>query len=471
MLQRNFSEETYGNALPSDNLDGTVVPCKLFIGGLSYDTTDNSLAAYFSQFGTVASATVLRDPINSHSRGFGFVTFIDDVGARRVLAQSKNHIVDGRKVEAKFAFPKSQNHAKKPVMSSSALQYGLPLGLGISDTTFMNNIPMGLYENTGNYENHRLNSDIYPQSQRQPYYDFEAFDMPSSVAPSHKNQYNMSGTISSQSFHTDNFSPQPYNIDSSFADLGSYRGTSDSHSYRRKTVAHVEAYKDISQTQRELYLTQRINSLHIVELEEDKSKVFLLGIHSDTKEPDIRDFCATFGEVLQIIKLPQGIAEVTFRNSASRSKFINYQKLSGKLFLDGNEISVSASLEFLKKKQQPLLRRTISTSAALEGDKSHEFEADVLSSSATNSPLIRASSLTQNMLGSPSESVKVISIKRPLLRNDKNRSLSVIASASANVRSSLFENDVGRRSSTIADMQQRSLLSPASQQSLVHHKE
>lgn len=80
--------------------------CKLFIGGLSYDTTDASLSRYFEKYGQVASAVVMRDAATLRSRGFGFVTFCTLKAANDVVNYPK-HVVDGRKVEAKFAVPRS----------------------------------------------------------------------------------------------------------------------------------------------------------------------------------------------------------------------------------------------------------------------------------------------------------------------------------------------------------------------------
>lgn len=78
---------------------------KLFIGGLSYETTDDSLAVYFSQFGQILSAVVLRDQESNRSRGFGFVTFVTHEAAQNALSHH-HHIIDGRKVESKFAVPR-----------------------------------------------------------------------------------------------------------------------------------------------------------------------------------------------------------------------------------------------------------------------------------------------------------------------------------------------------------------------------
>ena len=47
---------------------------KLFIGGLSFETTDESLRSHFEQWGTLTDCVVMRDPSTKRSRGFGFVT-------------------------------------------------------------------------------------------------------------------------------------------------------------------------------------------------------------------------------------------------------------------------------------------------------------------------------------------------------------------------------------------------------------
>ena len=79
---------------------------KLFIGGLSFDTTDETFRSYFSQFGEVTDAFVLRDNITKRSRGFGFVTFKTEKGADDCLAYDRPHILDKRQVEAKKATPR-----------------------------------------------------------------------------------------------------------------------------------------------------------------------------------------------------------------------------------------------------------------------------------------------------------------------------------------------------------------------------
>merc|ERR1719367_1357964 len=66
-------------------------PLKMFVGGLSQETTSHSLNAYFSQFGNVSSI-VMMDKTTGRSRGFGFVDF-DNEQLMQAVLQSQ-HVVD-----------------------------------------------------------------------------------------------------------------------------------------------------------------------------------------------------------------------------------------------------------------------------------------------------------------------------------------------------------------------------------------
>ncbi len=59
---------------------------------------------YFSQFGQLEHAEVMKDRYTGKSRGFGFVTFTDSGAAQR--AMGTEHSIDGRRCEAKLALPK-----------------------------------------------------------------------------------------------------------------------------------------------------------------------------------------------------------------------------------------------------------------------------------------------------------------------------------------------------------------------------
>uniref|UniRef100_A0A2I2Y8Y1 RRM domain-containing protein n=1 Tax=Gorilla gorilla gorilla TaxID=9595 RepID=A0A2I2Y8Y1_GORGO len=75
---------------------------KPFIGGLSFETTDDGLREHFEKWGTLTDCVVMRDPQTKCSRGFGFVTcsYIEEVDAAMC---ARPHKVDGCVVEPKRA--------------------------------------------------------------------------------------------------------------------------------------------------------------------------------------------------------------------------------------------------------------------------------------------------------------------------------------------------------------------------------
>jgi RNA recognition motif-containing protein len=77
----------------------TVGPTRLFVGGLSWDTTSDTLRAAFAKFGPVSEATVITDRATGRSRGFGFVTFDDTVAATAALKGMNGAELDGRNIK------------------------------------------------------------------------------------------------------------------------------------------------------------------------------------------------------------------------------------------------------------------------------------------------------------------------------------------------------------------------------------
>jgi len=78
---------------------------KLYFGGLSYNTTDDSLKAAVQSYGTVSSAKVIMDRETGRSRGFGFVEMSTDDEADAVLKALDGQQVDGRMVRVSVARP------------------------------------------------------------------------------------------------------------------------------------------------------------------------------------------------------------------------------------------------------------------------------------------------------------------------------------------------------------------------------
>jgi len=76
---------------------------KLFIGGLSWDTTDESLRKVFEEVGEVVSSRVVTDRETGRSRGFGFVEYNDSRDAEDAREKLNGQEVDGRTIRVDFA--------------------------------------------------------------------------------------------------------------------------------------------------------------------------------------------------------------------------------------------------------------------------------------------------------------------------------------------------------------------------------
>jgi RNA recognition motif-containing protein len=74
----------------------TVGPTKLFVGGLSWETTGEDLRQAFSKFGNVTEATVIADRGTGRSRGFGFVSYESPAEAAEAAKQMDGAELDGR---------------------------------------------------------------------------------------------------------------------------------------------------------------------------------------------------------------------------------------------------------------------------------------------------------------------------------------------------------------------------------------
>jgi len=86
----------------SATLENQCHPRKIFIGGLAHKTTTQQLRDYFSRYGAIVDAVVLRWP-DGRSRGFGYVTFSDTAAVTAALRVS--HQVGGRHIDVKRAVP------------------------------------------------------------------------------------------------------------------------------------------------------------------------------------------------------------------------------------------------------------------------------------------------------------------------------------------------------------------------------
>ena len=97
---------------------------KLYIGGLSFDTTDESLGAAFAQAGTVVSAIVIKDRNTGRSRGFGFVEMSTDEEAAKGIEMWDGKELDGRTVKVNEAKPMADRPPRRDNYSQGGGGFG-----------------------------------------------------------------------------------------------------------------------------------------------------------------------------------------------------------------------------------------------------------------------------------------------------------------------------------------------------------
>uniref|UniRef100_A0A8R1EW51 RRM domain-containing protein n=1 Tax=Caenorhabditis japonica TaxID=281687 RepID=A0A8R1EW51_CAEJA len=158
-------EEARLNADSDDGSHGSQDPGKMFIGGLSWQTTAENLRDYFGKFGEVNECMVMRDPATKRARGFGFITFVDPSSVDKVL-NSRDHELDGKKIDPKVAFPKRTQ--AKLVTKTKKVFIG-----GLSATSTLEDMKM-YFETYGKVEDAMLMYD--KATQRHRGFGFVTFD-------------------------------------------------------------------------------------------------------------------------------------------------------------------------------------------------------------------------------------------------------------------------------------------------------
>jgi RNA recognition motif-containing protein len=78
---------------------------KIYVGNLSYSTTDDSLKNAFAAFGNVVSAAVITDKMSGRSKGFGFVEMSTDEEAQAAVTKMDGQELDGRQIKVNEARP------------------------------------------------------------------------------------------------------------------------------------------------------------------------------------------------------------------------------------------------------------------------------------------------------------------------------------------------------------------------------
>lgn len=93
---------------------------KLFVGNLSFNTTENELQDMFAQHGTVVEANLMTDRETGRPRGFGFVTMSTPEEAQKAIDALNGTSIDGRAINVNIARPRED----RPPRSGGGGGYG-----------------------------------------------------------------------------------------------------------------------------------------------------------------------------------------------------------------------------------------------------------------------------------------------------------------------------------------------------------
>jgi RNA recognition motif-containing protein len=99
---------------------------KLFVGGLSFSTSNERLREAFAAVGTVESASIVTDRDTGRSRGFGFVEMATPEDAEQAINRLNGSSLDGRTIQVERA--KSPGAASRPAGGRGGYGGGRPGG-------------------------------------------------------------------------------------------------------------------------------------------------------------------------------------------------------------------------------------------------------------------------------------------------------------------------------------------------------
>jgi len=94
---------------------------KLYVGNLSFNTTENELQELFAQAGTVQEVSLMQDKFTGKSRGFAFVTMGSDEDAQNAISKLNGQTVEGRPLTVNEARPRERDRPAVVVVVAAAM--------------------------------------------------------------------------------------------------------------------------------------------------------------------------------------------------------------------------------------------------------------------------------------------------------------------------------------------------------------
>ncbi|XP_050102509.1 uncharacterized protein LOC126582409 [Malus sylvestris] len=125
--QSNHNLDNEGNEFRDSFSHRDSAAGKLFVGGVSWETTEENFSNYFSKYGEIVDSVIMIDKHTGKPRGFGFVTFSDPMVIDSVL--EVEHVIDGRVVEVKRTVPRGDVGFKGASKRKKIFVGGIPTSL------------------------------------------------------------------------------------------------------------------------------------------------------------------------------------------------------------------------------------------------------------------------------------------------------------------------------------------------------
>lgn len=97
---------------------------KIYVGNMSYETSEEDLKQSFEAFGKVESATIMKDKFSGQSKGFGFVEMFSKSEAQSAIDGLNDKELKGRKLKVNEARPRTENRGGRGGYSGGRGGYG-----------------------------------------------------------------------------------------------------------------------------------------------------------------------------------------------------------------------------------------------------------------------------------------------------------------------------------------------------------
>lgn len=85
----------------------------IYVGNLSYETSENDLSNVFGEYGTVSKVNIIMDKMTGKSKGFAFIEMDNDVEGQKAIDELNDADLNGRNLKVNLARPRTERPARK----------------------------------------------------------------------------------------------------------------------------------------------------------------------------------------------------------------------------------------------------------------------------------------------------------------------------------------------------------------------